>query len=262
MTLLPVILFTLLTGLAVGAMAYAVLLPRIAMEKNTEARLTQLKGAHTDTNSKRQARDRVNEVAKRRRTLQASLKAVEDKQKQHNQTVAKMSLERRIQQAGLSFRLRTFVLISIAVGFVAFLLALIFGLSFVFAVPLALAAGHLLPRWTLNHLRKRRHQKFIDEFANAVDVIVRGIKSGLPLNDTLRMVSSEAKEPVRSEFRRIVEAQQVGLSTSEAVERLYRTCRWRRRTSSPSSSPSSPRPAAIFRKRSATSAASCATARR
>ena len=56
-----------------------------------------------------------------------------------------------------------------------------------------------------------------------IDVIVRAIKSGLPLNDGLRLIASEAREPVKSEFRHIIEAQQLGLSTPEACARLHQT---------------------------------------
>ncbi len=89
------------------------------------------------------------------------------------------------------------------------------------ALGFGLVGGFAAPRWALGFLRKRRQKKFIEEFANAVDAIVRGIRSGLPLNDTLRMVASETPEPVRSEFARIVEGLQMGLSMTDAVERLY-----------------------------------------
>ena len=62
--------------------------------------------------------------------------------------------------------------------------------------------------------------KFVNEFPNAVDIIIRGVKAGLPLGDCLRVIASESPEPLRTEFRRIVEAQAVGLSVTEAVERI------------------------------------------
>jgi tight adherence protein B len=219
--MMTAILFALLAGLAVGALLYALLQPRIAMEKNAKSRLTQMKGAETDAVSKRAARDRVAEVAKRRRNLQASLKAVDDKQKAHSKATNKASVEKQIAQAGLSLSMTGFVLLSIAAGFLSFLLALVFGLSLLVALGVGIVGGYGLPRLVLSRLRRRRQLAFIEEFANAVDLIVRGIKSGLPLNDTMRMIASEAKEPVRSEFKRVVEAQQMGLSTAEAVDRLY-----------------------------------------
>jgi tight adherence protein B len=84
-----------------------------------------------------------------------------------------------------------------------------------------LAGAFGMPRWILTYLVKRRSKQFINEFANAVDVIVRGVRSGLPLGDCFRIVAGEAAEPVRSEFRHIIESQSLGLSIAEACERLY-----------------------------------------
>ena len=88
-------------------------------------------------------------------------------------------------------------------------------------VGAAFAGGFGLPLWLLRHLRKRRIAKFIKELPNAVDVIVRGIRAGIPVGDCFRIVSREAEEPVRSEFRTVVETQTLGLSLGEAVSRLF-----------------------------------------
>jgi tight adherence protein B len=64
-------------------------------------------------------------------------------------------------------------------------------------------------------------KKFVNEFPNAMDVVVRGVKSGLPLGDCIRIIATEAAEPVRSEFRHIIESQSLGLGIAEACERLY-----------------------------------------
>jgi tight adherence protein B len=58
-------------------------------------------------------------------------------------------------------------------------------------------------------------------FPDAVDVIVRGIKAGLPLLDSLKLISNDATEPVRSEFRAIVETQTIGMPIGEACLKLY-----------------------------------------
>jgi tight adherence protein B len=78
-----------------------------------------------------------------------------------------------------------------------------------------------VPRWLVGFLRNRRMKAFLAEFPNALDVMVRSIKSGLPLNDAIRMISAEGQEPVRTEFKRIVEAQQMGMNIPEACARLY-----------------------------------------
>ena len=73
----------------------------------------------------------------------------------------------------------------------------------------------------LSYLKKRREGKFLDAFPDAVDIIVRGVKAGLPLLDCLKMITIEAPEPVKSEFRAIVETQAIGMPLGEACGKLY-----------------------------------------
>jgi len=86
---------------------------------------------------------------------------------------------------------------------------------------LAFAAGAGLPFWILRFLKKRRETRFLAAFPDAVDVIVRGIKAGLPLLDNLRLIAAESQEPVRSEFRSIIETQTIGIPIGEACLKLY-----------------------------------------
>ena len=89
------------------------------------------------------------------------------------------------------------------------------------AAGLGFAGGFGLPRWLLSFLKKRRESKFLYNFPDAVDVIVRGVKAGLPLGDCLRIIANEAQEPVRSEFKTIVESQQIGIPMGDACQKLY-----------------------------------------
>ena len=80
-----------------------------------------------------------------------------------------------------------------------------------------LAAGYLLPRWWVSRKRRKYQDKFLDELPNAVEAIVRGVKTGLPPNDSIRVAAKDAQEPVRSEFGRVLDQQAFGLSMTEAV---------------------------------------------
>ncbi|WP_061938449.1 type II secretion system F family protein [Aureimonas sp. AU22] len=213
--------FVVLATIALGALTYALLEPRLQVEKNARSRLGQYKQSESDIQAKRQARDRLQEVAKRRKSIQTSLDDLDSKQKAKTRHTRNLTIERRIAQTGMKLSMRSFVLGSIGLGLLASFLALVFGAPLLVVAGLGLVGGLGVPRWLLSFLKARRQKKFVEEFANAVDVIVRGIRSGLPLNDTLRMVAAETPEPVRSEFARIVEALQMGLSMTEAVERLY-----------------------------------------
>ncbi|WP_279481042.1 type II secretion system F family protein [Aureimonas sp. SK2] len=215
------IAFVALATLSLGALAYAILEPRMQVEKNARNRLGQYKQSEGDAQAKRVARDRLQEVAKRRRTIQNSLDEFDTKQKAKYQSTRNLPIDRRIAQAGLKLSMRGFVIGSVVLGFATAFVSFVLGFPAFLALGCGVVGGFGLPRWILGYLRKRRQKKFIEEFANSIDVIVRGIRSGLPLNDTLRMVATETPEPVRSEFARVVEALQMGLSMPEAVERLY-----------------------------------------
>ncbi len=92
-----------------------------------------------------------------------------------------------------------------------------------------------MPRWLLTYLKKRRIKRFLEELPNAIDVIVRGIQAGLPLGDCMRMIAGEAQEPLRGEFRAIIEAQTLGhVDRRRGGEAVTSGCRSPRRTSSAS----------------------------
>jgi Flp pilus assembly protein TadB len=89
------------------------------------------------------------------------------------------------------------------------------------ALGLAFAAGLGLPRWTLSYLKTRREKAFLKALPDAVDVIVRGIKAGLPLFESIKVVAADAPEPLRGEFLAIIETQAIGMPLGDACVRLY-----------------------------------------
>ena len=73
----------------------------------------------------------------------------------------------------------------------------------------------------LNFLRKRRQQVFLNDFADAIDVMVRGLKSGLPVTDAMKVIASETPAPVGPEFLEVVEGQRIGITIDQGIERMY-----------------------------------------
>jgi tight adherence protein B len=134
---------------------------------------------------------------------------------------ARMSLKARIRHAGLSLTVRTFWIISGGLGVTALLVALMFGLNILMGMGLALVFGLGLPRWVLSFMAKGRMKKFSSQFADAVDVIVRGIKSGLPVHDCFKIIGRESPSPLGPEFQKLVEGLGVGLTLSEALNKMY-----------------------------------------
>ncbi|MBC7281728.1 type II secretion system F family protein [Hoeflea sp.] len=209
-----------LAALSAGALGYGVLYSRIEGDRRAESRVKRVKSAETDRSKANAARDRLNEVNKRRKSVQDSLKSLEEKNKENDRRKSP-ALKDRIAQAGLGISVRRFYTFSLILGLVAgFLVFVAYGSLFV-AGGVTIIFGAGLPRWVIGFLRNRRMKAFLNEFPNALDIMVRSIKSGLPLNDAIRMISSEGQEPVRTEFKRIVEAQQMGLNIPEACARLY-----------------------------------------
>jgi tight adherence protein B len=132
-----------------------------------------------------------------------------------------MPLSVRITQAGLNWSQRRFIVTSAALGAVGLIVPLVLGMGLLASLGLAFAMGLGLPRWILSWLKKRREARFLEHFPDAVDVIVRGIKAGLPLLDSLKMIAAESPEPVRTEIRSIVETQTIGIPLGEACMKLY-----------------------------------------
>ncbi|MBA4208507.1 MAG: pilus assembly protein [Parvibaculum sp.] len=160
----------------------------------------------------------VDNSDKRRKQVQDTLKDLEAKQKAQKKRIP---LRTRIERAGLDIEPRMFYIASGVTGLVAFVLLLVTGMSGFVSLLGAFAAAFGVPRWFLSYLVKRRQKAFTEEFANSLDVIVRGVKSGLPVNDCLKLIAAESPEPVRSEFQGLVEAQRVGVTLEQGLEKIY-----------------------------------------
>lgn len=129
-------------------------------------------------------------------------------------------LAQALIHAGLTMQPRTFVLISLGGGL------LLTGLVWLAGVPLIglLAAAPIcmfgIPKMVLNHLIKRRLRKFTSYFADSIDVIVRGVRSGLTVGECLSIVAREIPYPVGTEFALVNEGVRLGMTTPEVLERL------------------------------------------
>lgn len=155
----------------------------------------------------------------RKRSIEATLRNIEEQQKARKGV--RPSLTIRMQQAGLNWSRNTYFVVCFAAGVASSLIALvIFGVGALPALGFGLAGGLLLPHFYVSKMRNDRFKDFTAEFPNAVDVIVRGVKAGLPLVDCLRIIAAEAKEPVRSEFRGVLDDQSLGVPMDQAVQRL------------------------------------------
>lgn len=134
----------------------------------------------------------------------------------------RVELKLQIEQAGLAISVRNFCLASGLAGLGGGALYLLLGYSPLFAVAAVATIGIGLPRFVLRTLARRRQKAFTRLFANAIDIIVRGIRSGLPVGECLAIIARESPDPVSSEFKLIVEGQSVGMTLKQALERACR----------------------------------------
>jgi tight adherence protein B len=198
-----------LAAASIGGIAWVFLLPHLSGEKAMEKRKASV--AAKEPVAARSARGAQKS---RREQVESSLKQIEQKSN------PKITLDRRIAQAGLDWSKRKFYIIAAAMGIFAFAFAFfMFGL--LPALGFGFAAGFGLPFWMLSFLKKRRENKFLNNFPDAVDVITRGIKAGLPLLDSLKMIAAEGEEPARSEFRNILDTQAIGIPLGDACGKLF-----------------------------------------
>ena len=200
-----------LASLAVGGVAWVFLYPILSGERQAETRMANVAKAEP------QARAARGSQKSRRDVIENTLKEFDERHKKSKG----VPLSVRLAQAGFSWSKRKFFLVSAAIGAAMFLLGLITGSGLIVSIVLGAAGALGLPRWLLSFMKKRRETKFLNAFPDSVDIIVRGVKAGLPLLDCLKMITLEAPEPVKSEFRAIVETQAIGMPLGEACGKLY-----------------------------------------
>ena len=162
------------------------------------------------------ARAASNTPELRRKQLMKSLKEQERQQKKQS-----ASLQSKLLQAGLSASAKQFWIVSGVLAAIVLLVMLVLRQNPFLALGLAFGAGMGLPRWIVGFLAKRRMKKFTEAFSDAIDIIVRGIKSGLPVHDCLKIIGRECPEPLAGEFRRLVDNIGIGMTVEQALEKMY-----------------------------------------
>lgn len=206
----------MLAALAVGALAYAFIYPYFSGERERDSRL---KGVIEP--KRRESITALEQVAtSRRKSVVDSLKEMENR----HRAAEKVSLRLRLERAGLSITPRIYWLASVVCG-VGLAALVTFSLEasatrMFLTVVVGLVGVFGVPRWFVNKLTARRQARFLKELPNAIDIVVRGMKSGLPLNECLAIIARESEEPLAGEFREVIDQQRVGVSLGEALEKL------------------------------------------
>jgi len=205
------LIFTGLMMLAAGGLFYVFVYPYLSGQAAAEKRRAQFESPGAAMGK----RDRQIDPNKRRQQILESVREVENETRKK-----KNNLAAKLVQAGFTIDVNRFYLVSGGIGLgIAFFTFVLNGNPLV-ALGAGVAGGFGMPRWVVNFLIKRRFKKFLHEFPSAVDIIIRGVKAGLPLSQCVGIIAAESPEPIRSEFRRIMEAQSIGLSIGESCDRM------------------------------------------
>ncbi len=205
-----------MVALAVGGVIFAIIYPMLAGSASA-SRIKAVAG----TGPRREGaslRSRMMEDPKdsRRKQIQESLNQIGEKEKKKKSK----SVRVKLQQAGLDYSPRFFYLASLVLGAVLTAAAMVFGAPLIVVGLVAFAGTFGLPRWILGSMVKRRQNKFLADFADAIDVLVRGLKSGLPVTEAMKIISTEQGPPVGPEFLEVLEGQRIGIPIDQGIERM------------------------------------------
>ena len=181
----------------------------------TVKRAQLIAGGERQTGAAR-AKAAANTPDARRKQILKTLKE-QDQQKKK----ASLTIGARLRAAGLGDNVRMFWIVSGVVGVLVGLVLLLLRQMPILALGAAFAAGFGLPRWVVGMMAKARTKKFTEAFSDAIDIIVRGIKSGLPVHDCLKIIGKECPEPLAGEFRMLTENVGMGMPMDVALERMY-----------------------------------------
>ena len=211
----PALMIAVLATVSIGGLAYALLYPLISSGARADRRMKEITAGEVEA---RRVRKKVPDAAaNRRQQVEDTLKKVEERQRSRKNPPISV----RLQQAGLNWTKRQFYICSAVFGVLAAAVPLFLGQAWYIVLGVAFVAGVGLPRWLVGFLKKRRENKFIEELPNAIDVIVRGVKAGLPVGDCIRIIANETQEPVKGEFRTIAESTALGVTLPDACGKLY-----------------------------------------
>ena len=176
--------------------------------KATTRRLSAIKMRHSDSADARVEQQMRKVVAARRPIIFADGQQIN--------YVDKLRL--RLAQTGKKWTLQQYMYASGGLAFVIMAILLLNGASFFIGLFFGLLIGAALPHMVVNFLVGRRIKNFTTNFPDAIELLVRGLKSGMPVSETLSVIAKEIAGPVGEEFKLVVEKIKIGKSMEEALQ--------------------------------------------
>jgi tight adherence protein B len=127
-------------------------------------------------------------------------------------------LQKRLDMTGKNWKLSQYLLASLGLTLVPGVLLLLQGAPPFLAIFLGLAIGIGLPHFVVGFFIKRRIAKFTAKFPDAIELLVRGLRSGLPITETIGVVGNEIDGPIGVEFRAISDKMKIGRTLDAALQ--------------------------------------------
>jgi tight adherence protein B len=126
-------------------------------------------------------------------------------------------LRRRLQATGRDWTLSRYAMVCAGLTLVVWLLLGLRGMPMLLTVFVGLLIGIGLPHMVVGSLGKKRVKRFLTRFPDAIELLVRGLRSGLPISETLAVVGSEVPDPVGVEFRGVTDRMRIGRTMEAAL---------------------------------------------
>jgi len=212
-----ILIIAIMAAVSFAGAGYALLGPRMAERDRLRQRI-DIAGVTSAGEIGGRAAGRERGRGGSRKTVQQTLREIENAQKGKKK---RPTIAQKIAQANIELTTTHFIIGSVVLGIVVFLFMMyIFGASAWMSVAFGFAAGFGAPRWILGYLARKREKQFSALFVNAVDVVVRGVKSGLPVGECMSIIARESPDPLGAEFKTLVEGQKLGVTLSQGLDRM------------------------------------------
>lgn len=213
------LIIIVMAAVAVAGIVLALFYPLLVTPQSETRVRNVVEARKTGAGQQRIASGKTADVPResRRKQVQDKLKQIEARESSRKRT----SIRLLIAQAGMTTSVTSFWILSASVGMI------LGGLPFLFGVPwyLCILSGLVgllgLPRWFLAFRRRRHQEKFLTELPDAIDIMVRGLKAGLPVSDAMKVIATESPPPIGPEFWEVVEGQRIGITIDQGLERMF-----------------------------------------
>jgi len=199
-----------LTGALAFLSVYGFMYAAIGIQK-TNTGLSRL-NLGTDGTEK----DKKN-ISDRRKEIQEQLRKQDEASRKNN----KASLETMLLQARMAISATKLRLAFAGVGGLLVMLLSTNGVPLLFAIAILPVFIFILPQKFVKFRINRLQKKFTALFPDAIDVLVRGVRTGLPVSEGMRLVGREMPEPLGTEFKLVTDATAVGVTLEDALQRMF-----------------------------------------